>query len=143
MTQISTSKAFVTAREAWLFDLRSACLVLSEKPAHVVSAISMTQRFADLEATERDQLVLLAGNMAGEYGLRAEVSDASRWLTARLSRTSAQKSEPEAPRDGKEPAVASRRHSRLAGLLLHLKATEGIVDRALAAATTAESLEIS
>lgn len=99
------SRTFGARRQAWLGQLRTACVVVSEQPPYLIGSISLTQGFAGLSFDERHQLLILATRLAGEYGLKAETMECGSSITVWISRSAPDHCE-DAPSQAKQGLVA-------------------------------------
>jgi hypothetical protein len=113
------SKTFAPRRQAWLSQLRTACIVVSEQPHHMIRSISVTQRFANVSSDERRELLTLAIRLAGEYGLAAETMDRVSSVTVWISRPAAVRRPEDAPWEANGDSSAATRQS-LAGRISRL-----------------------
>ncbi len=92
----------------WTRLLRGACVTVASNGPAVIAAVNVSQRLDDASDYDRDMLRKLARDLAGEYGLVAEVDESGRNMHVRLSRPESTDTRSET----RETGTASRGASR-------------------------------
>jgi hypothetical protein len=82
----------------WARLLRTNCVVVANNPPGLIGAANVSQRFDGISDGDREALRNIARDLAGEYGLVAEIEDNGRSISVRLSRPDLNRAEPEADR---------------------------------------------
>jgi hypothetical protein len=92
----------------WTGLLRGACLTVVNNGPAVIGAVNVSHRLDEVWDCDRETLRKLARDLAGEYGLVAEVDESGRNMHVRLSRPQSTDTRPET----RETGTASRGASR-------------------------------